>query len=341
MSDATAYWTAAQSLSLYHLLSIHWGGVRHNLRGLGVNQICLQTSRDEYIADISRISGLPKGATTAITSALTLGTDTTAPDPALQPLVPIGAGRLAILGSTILSSNWSRNMLSLHARVSRATFDASSAVFEKEMIEKIRALIGDRHQCLSAIHIPTKYGPEEIDILLIDKANHSIMIVELRWMLQPGDVREVINRAKAVGEKVTQAARKVERARISLPMILARLGLTSGAWTVNGIVVIDGFGGRPSSIPKKIPVVPQSVFIKAISSSRDLEHLHAVFCTPIWLPRDGADFVFEHVDTDLNGTKFRLPGFSVGRAPYLTESLGIYFREASAKTIAELRDMPW
>src|SRR6266436_4445084 len=116
MPEAQSYFAALQAVSVYHLLSVHFGSIRR-LNGRGVDQICLNTEARRLNADLARVSGLPIRTVEAVTDALTLGSGTTTPDPALQPLVPIGDARLAVPGSVILSSKWSRNMLSLHARV--------------------------------------------------------------------------------------------------------------------------------------------------------------------------------------------------------------------------------
>jgi hypothetical protein len=115
MPEAQSYFAALQAVSAYHLLSVHFASIRR-LKGWGVDQICLNTETRRLNADLARISGLPIRTVEALTDALTLGTGTTTPDPALQPLVPVGDARLAVPGSAILSSRWSRNMLSLRAR---------------------------------------------------------------------------------------------------------------------------------------------------------------------------------------------------------------------------------
>jgi hypothetical protein len=122
-----------QAVSVYHLLSVHFASIRR-LKDWGADQICLNTEARRLNADLARISGLPIRTVEAVTDALTLGSGTTTPDPALQPLLPVGDGRLAVPGSVILSSNWSRNILSLHARVAEDSFNANSAAFEQTMI---------------------------------------------------------------------------------------------------------------------------------------------------------------------------------------------------------------
>jgi hypothetical protein len=184
-------------------------------------------------------------------------------------------------------------------------------------------------------------GSEEIDLLLIDEAARSILLGELRWMLQPGDVREVLNRKRVVREKVTQARRKLAGARAATEEVLRKLGLPSGAWTINAVVIIDGFGGTASDHPKEIPVVPREVFIRVVDAALDLEHAHAVMSTPLWLPREGVDFEQHWEPTTICGVPFNRPGTDIGDRSYIWESLQRYLAEAFELSVAELKSVPW
>ncbi len=340
MPEAQSYFAALQAVSVYHLLSVHFGSIRR-LNGRGVDQICLNTEARRLNADLARVSGLPIRTVEAVTDALTLGSGTTTPDPALQPLVPIGDARLAVPGSVILSSKWSRNMLSLHARVAEDSFNANSAAFEQTMISVLESELPARFIHRTSINIPTSKGPEEIDLLLIDKNARSILLGELRWMLQPGDVREVLNRKKVIREKVKQAHRKLAGARAATDEVVQQLGLPPGAWTINAVVIIDGFGGTVSDRPKDIPVVPRDVFIRVVDAALDLDHAHAVMTTPLWLPREGFDFERQWAPTTMCGISYNRPGIDFGHRSYIRESLQQYLAEAFKFSVPELRSMPW
>lgn len=340
MPEAQRYYVALQTISAYHLLSIHFGAC-NKLEGWGIDQICLAVDADELNRDIVRISKLPADVVASTTEALTLGRNTTTPDPALQPLVPIGCGRLAVLGSVILSSNWPRNMLSLHTRVAENTFNARSAVFEHKMIAELESELPGKFAHHTSIHIPTPGGPEEIDLVLIDHQARSILFSELRWMLQPGDVREVLNRRKVIKAKVDQIRRKVMGARAALLDVLDRLRLPLSNWSINGLVIVEGYGGVPSTDPKSLPVVPRDVFVRTIAGCPDLEHAHAALCTPLWLPREGTDFVTSWDVKPICGLSFKCLGAGVGSRSYTQESLDIYLMEAFSRSIDDLRAMPW
>lgn len=342
MEHAQSYFAALHAICTYHLLSIHFGASRQGLEGIGVDQICLRTETVRLNRDIVRISGIPKGIAESITDALTLGNQTDTPDPALQPLVPIGDDRLAVPAFIILSSDWSRNMLSLHARLSPKSFDANSAGFERQMTKAIEEELPSRFSYRSNFIIPTQDGTEEVDLILVDEVARSVLLTELRWMLQPGDVREVLNRKKVVAEKVAQCRRKVQGARSAIQQVVRTLGLSQASdWTIEGLVVIEGFGGTPSEQPKEVPVVPRDIFIRLLEVAPNLDHAHAVLCSPLWLPREGTDYVERLQNQEICGVAFNRRGFDVGGRAYMTESLPEYLDEAFRRPISELRSLPW
>ncbi len=342
MHQSQSYFAALQTICVYHLLSIHFGAAKQGLEGIGVDQICLSIRTAQLNDDIARVSGVPKKIVRAITAALTFGNETDTPDPALQPLVPIGGGQLAVPAFIILSSDWSRNMLSLHTRVSPDSFNANSNVFERSMITAIEAELPNHFAKRSTFEIPTPNGSEEVDLILVDDGARSILIGELRWMLQPGDVREVLNRKKVIQEKVAQARRKLRGTRAAIQQVVQKLGLSPALdWTINSVVIIEGFGGAPSDQPNELPVVPRDVFIRLLEIAPSLDQAHAVLCSPLWLPREGVDYEKRWEAKTICGVPFNRPGFEVAGRSYMMESLPQYLAGALQRPASELRSSRW
>jgi len=209
------------------------------------------------------------------------------------------------------------------------------------MIAALKPELPARFSYRTSIYIPTSNGPEEIDLILIDESKRFILLGELRWMLQPGDVREVLNRKKAIQEKVHQARRKVIGARAETDEMLRKLGLARGDWSIGGVVIIDGFGGTVSDHPKDVPVVPRDIFVRVLDAAVDLEHAHAVMSTPLWLPREGIDFELLPERSTICGVPFNRTGIGIGNRSFMLESLPQYLAEAFALPVAELNSLRW
>lgn len=155
-----------------------------------------------------------------------------------------------------------------------------------------------------------------------------MILLELRWMLAPGDAEEVIKRVRICGEKIDQLRRKVLAARdhfVELTQIL-KLGDPSG-WSVSGIVVIDGFAGAPPQTGFDIPLVPQPVFLAALRNLGEGRYLHQYFASGCWLPEEGRDYLLESRSQFLLGSHIRETHFSPGPKGYFEETIAQNGRE--------------
>ena len=246
------FFQALQVRCLYHFFSVHFGSSRASLTDGGYNQICLALKRTALLRDIAAITELVPSDVQQMLEALTLGNGVRSPDPALQPLIPVGPEEIALPAFIILSSNWERNLLSLHARTSPSTFDRNSHIFESEMVSRLDAEASRYFSVRKNFWIRSSGRSEEIDVLLVDRQSLSILICELRWILQPGDAREVVSKSQVCRDKVKQVQRKLEFAQHEINVLLKVLGVETGAkWTVNAVVIIQGWAEHLLLSPTK------------------------------------------------------------------------------------------
>ncbi len=340
--EAEAVFNALQVRAFYHLIAIHFGAARWKISGMGVAQICLETTPEKLSKEISQLVGLPVGKVRSLLKVLIYGSGVNSPDPALQPLIPVNAESILLPPFLILSSAWARNLLALHARLDPASFDAQSHQFEATMVQRLAGVVPAKLMPKPNLRLLTRPKREEVDLVLVDSKVNLILLCELRWMLHPGEIREVLQRQKVCADKAEQVRRKRDSARENLGAIATQLKLDPALpWRVEGIVVIDNYGGVPSAWPKEIPIVPRKVFEKSLDIAPDLDRLHATFTTTEWLPRNGTDFLLEYQDVDLGGVSIRLPMFRVADTPYMSVSVSKYIGEACQKSADSLRSAPW
>jgi hypothetical protein len=295
-AEVTLLLNALSLRCMYHVLAVHFGARIRRLRGGGESNIVLILSRDQLIADLELMSSLNRTCIAAFTDHLTWGHGTNTPDPALQPLIPIRSDLFAIPCIHLLSSNQERNLLSLMARTQTEEFDAQSHLFEREMISSLdSASRPDGVELRSNARLRIDGHEEEIDLLLIDERGRRLLVCELRWLLGPGDPREVQNRKKECLKKVSQVHRKVEwisaRAAAAAAMAL-NCALSSDSadhWITTGVVLIAGFGGMRSP-DARYPIIPVRLFERAMAKASSLDAL-AAWCEGLsWLPREGKHF---------------------------------------------------
>lgn len=315
-TETTLLLNALSLRCLYHLIAVHFGSVRKRLRGGGVANICLVAAIETLTEELCLMSSLPNSTIKEFVSSLTHGTGTNTPDPALQPLLSLDADTFAVPCIHYLSSNQERNLLSLQARVDAGRFDAQSGLFEKAMVTKLEAALRERWPLLRCnVRLKMASVTEEIDFLVVDTECRTLLVCELRWMLSPGDPREVQNRKRVCREKVAQLERKIQYLQLHAVEALRRVipsAIDSNdkhSWNVMGVVVIENFGGMRSANPK-IPVMPLGVFKVGMLRASSLLHFGMWSRSLTWLPQEGLHFETHTEEVRLSGITLNYPGGS-------------------------------
>jgi hypothetical protein len=73
----------------------------------------------------------------------------------------------------------------------------------------------------------------------------------------------------------------------------------------------------------------------------DLDRIHAILCSPRWLPRESEDFNYFIDEREPWGIKLSAELLAPTSRPFLKESLPRYVQELASKTSFELRSLPW
>jgi hypothetical protein len=333
-SETTLLTNALALRCIYHIVAVHFGAGARGLRGGGVSNIVLVVSRDRLVEEIRLMTSLSESRVRTFCKFLTWGFGTATPDPALQPIVKLAEGALAIPCLHLLSSDQPRNLLSLLARTDPPSFNSQSHLFESDMVAALRSCLppgGVLVQTNCKVVIDGE--EEEIDAIFISELERRIVICELRWMLGPGDPREVQNRKKVCLEKVTQLKRKVGLASKRPDVLAATIfGLKPAAmdWVVDGVVLIAGFAGTRSPDPH-FPIMPVRLFELALNQASSLATL-TEWCQGLsWLPKEGRHFTVVEQEICLEGPKpLKIAGLSIpdSAAKFSADALEILAKRA-------------
>ena len=311
--NAHRVFEALNARCLFHLLSIHFGALRFGIRGLGLADVCPLVLKSQLISELSDITGINQADVSLTLDALAYGTGTETPDPALQPLIPFSEAQVVAPTLLILSSNYPRNYLALHARVGSRSFDEQSELFEVGMSNRVELAIKQRFARIRMHeYLPTRRDVGEVDLLVADEQSQTILIGELRWLLQPGDPREVNNRNKVCAEKVAQVKRKYEAAREIIALILRLLGVNGDPqlWDVVAVVIVEGYVAAGPE-PERFPVVPLRIFELGLIYCNGLMNLHRWLASHVWLPQKGSHFVSSPVTARFGRQRLQWGGFHI------------------------------
>lgn len=312
-SETTLLINALCVRAMYHWVAVHFGSAFHGFKGGGCANLLHVTEIATLVSDLQEMSSLDERVIRQFVTYLTYGRGMQTPDPALQPLIPLGSGRIALPCLLFLSSNYERSLLVIQARSDARSFDAQSSLFEKDMVTELLKEIAPSWPLIRGnVTLRGRGKQEEVDLLLADVASRTLVACELRWMLQPGDPREVQQRKKACWAKVDQLERKVHWLRENVGSALLAMGLdVSDAenWGVEGVVVIDAFGGALSR-KSEFPIMTKRLFVRGIKGVPSLRTFAAWSQSLRWLPQDGVHFrtVPQQMDLSVVGRRLTAMG---------------------------------
>ncbi|ELB2008424.1 hypothetical protein QNZ70_004536 [Vibrio parahaemolyticus] len=288
---------------LYHVLAVEFAARKLSLKGGAESSLLLVISKEQLCTDLQQLANFSDQDVCAFIDMLTYGNNALTPDIALQPLFLSKSGLLMIPCYHILNSNVQRNLLALLAKISPKKFDTQSSCFENHMVSKIQPSLKNWNQTVLNKEFKVRGQKEEIDGLILDKQNKTILLLELRWILQPGDAREVYNKIKVTSEKVDQLSRKINFVKKNFSEIVSRAFGESidvskeNDWCVKGVVVVQGFGGTVSH-DEDIPVVTMDILCKGLRKFNKLDSLYLWIKQLSWLPVQGIHFDVENVIED-------------------------------------------
>lgn len=283
MASFREYFKTLVALCIYHIVAIHYNSTRFKIKGYGLDQRVLRIEKEALINLIKNNSTLSLEEIKNITDFLTYGKNVNNPDPALQPLIMTSTGIL-IPCFLVVTSNFDRNVLTLHSRWDEKHFHGISHLFEKRMTHDLTTDIEGKYFYKKNIMLPNKDGGE-IDLIIADKHTKTILVCELRWMIQPSEPNEIFNRQKVCLEKTAQAQKKVEAANRNLCFLLKSMGEDAqypNDWSVKGVVILEGYSGLMSS--SDIVIIPKKVFVRIMKGSKSLSEMSDLLSSYKWLP---------------------------------------------------------
>ncbi len=299
------------SVSAWWFLRVTMGQVFHGKVGGGLEWLAPVVPKETLVGLVADVAQAPVDNTRRLLDAMTYGTAVRSPDPALQPFVIVGADLVSFAPLFVCGSSLERNLLSLLARADSKAFDAASKAFEVHMTNLLQpVLAGRRWRSLFNTVVPGAQDAGEVDVIVIDPLSRHVLVLELWWMIPPGETREVLHREGNAKEKAVQATRKREAALANLPALLRRSGLeATDGWSVSCALVAESF--LPISPLGGVTVLTRRTLQHGLKRSERLADVAAWIASDDWLPRQGEHFTEEHDVSTIGGVRFSNLGVAV------------------------------
>jgi len=214
------------------------------------------------------------------------GSGITNPDPALQPLVPMPDGRYLLAEPLVMDTAAERNLSVLLNRApsERDVYSRLTNRKETEMRNRIFRKLDARFRLWHG-----RLHGHEVDLAIVDDADHSLLFLELKWFIDPAEVRELRDRSKELSKGVDQCKTLLALASDS-PETLNQIA--SGPFRVVAASVVSanwiGFGNIQDP---DIPIINEEHLIRKLQAAGALSEVIAWLHRRQYLPVLHRDYV--------------------------------------------------
>jgi hypothetical protein len=174
------------------------------LPGLGYCDSVWVLGLPELVNMLTRYSGVTHKKVEKIIKYLIFGgMGVRNPDVAIQPIIDLRNGQLALSPFIFMNSNSERNFCVLLNQIPDERMKYASLTQQKE-----RVLKEDLTNEITRLGYRVEsgsLGDTDLDLALIDDENKVCLTLELKWFIEPAEIRESIDRSKELEKGVDQA----------------------------------------------------------------------------------------------------------------------------------------
>jgi hypothetical protein len=293
LADFKSAFSALAAIAPLHF-EARFLAVAKGCRKLGFADCIFTSDRDGLVRRVTRYSGLRSEIVANIISDITLGArNLDLPDPALQPIIPLNKEHVALPAVLFGGSAAERNLLALMNRFPEERKIYARLVGQKEGLMRDRIV-----RAFQGAGKPYRYwwgtvpGPKllpDVDLAIIDNPERACLLLELKWFIEPGESRELIQRSEEITKGVDQLVQLREGIKERYAPILDSIGIASDF--ALGLVVVSANAtcsviGRP----RNLPVVREAHLVKQILQSATLLETISWLATEQFLPIEGKHF---------------------------------------------------
>jgi len=177
---------------------------QNGMHGLGYKSSVWVVGKNELLARLKRYTGLDAAVIARIIDLITFGSNQIRnPDIAVQPLIDLRNGSLALDPFILLDISLERNLCVLLNQIPSEKETYSRLSNDKEATTK-----AEIEQFLAPYGFDFRSGRVEgtdVDLAIIDRVNKVCRCLELKWFIEPAEIREIEERSRELAQGISQA----------------------------------------------------------------------------------------------------------------------------------------
>lgn len=214
------------------------------------------------------------------------------PDIAIQPLIKLADNKLAISSFLLMSVNAERNLLILLNKITyeKKLYQALSNQKEKLLIDNMISTLSKNKKLRFEFIKNKKINNTEIDLAIIDRLNKICLVIELKWFIEPADIREVIERSVEISKGIKQAKTILKLWEDKNESLIKQILNIDSSYLFLPIVGSVTSIGTYSVQDERIPVIKIHHLIEKINMAGKLKPVIRWLEKRLFIPKEGVDF---------------------------------------------------
>ena len=210
------------------------------------------------------------------------------PDPALQPLIKLNSESYAIMPHLWLSSNPERNLTALFNKIKSEEKIYRKLVSEKEDLMR-QCFTTDLYDKGFRFVWGNVANLPDVDLAIVNDSEKACLLLELKWFIDPAEIREIIDRSKDIKKGICQVLKFKDTFVNNHEPLLKKLKIDS-SYRFEGVVVSQNWIGHAHIQSPEVPVIRANHLIEKLKATGTLRSTIEWLKDRKYLPKEGKDF---------------------------------------------------
>jgi hypothetical protein len=247
--------------------------------------------RNELKSAVKDITALPSKTVERILEHLKYGAlGINKPDPAIQPLIPFGNNSFILSSPLILGNAAERNLAVLLNALPTQRKIYADLTQHKESLMRQRIVSGVPDHILNW-HGRLRSDLPTVDLVLADAAAGAVLLIELKWFIDPAEPREIDERSDELRKGIKQC-KKLMTAVTDDPTLISVI-VPFKIVEVASAVVSANWIGLGNIQDETIPIINEEHLIAKIRAANGLVGVLHWLSSRDYLPREGVHYKIE------------------------------------------------
>lgn len=286
-------------------MMIGWSTARYGLAeagmpGMGYTSSIWVVSKDELAARLRRYTSVEVAALKTILELLTFGSNGIRnPDIATQPLIDLRNGDYALSPFVWMATNPERNFCALLNQIPEHRKVYSRLINEKEAL--LRKEIED---FLAPLGLDARYGEldgTDLDLGIVDRKARCCLCLELKWFIEPAEIREIEERTEELKNGVLQAKRLRTLFERRDDRLLRDVLRIEPDYCFRTAVASHNWIGHAEAQDEDVPIIKVWHLLYQIRDCGSLRETMDWLSQRKYLPVEGTDFNVQPMETSCGG----------------------------------------